>query len=89
MIQKLETVLMQPPETDKQLQARPVLTRAQRQHERAQSSLSAFAEIEAHRLQQAENTLRLKELRLKRDAELALLKKEPKVKKKKPAATAL
>ena len=73
---------MQPPETDKQLQARPVLTRAQRQHELAQSSLSAFAEIEAHRLQQAENMVRLKELRLKRDAELALLKKEPKVKKK-------
>jgi hypothetical protein len=33
--------------------------------------------------------VRLKELRLKRDAELALLKKEPKVKKKKTAATAL
>ena len=79
---------MQPPETDKPAQARPVLTRAQRQQERAQSSISAFAEIEAHRLQQAENTVRLKELRLKRDAELALLKKEPKVKKKKPAVSA-
>jgi hypothetical protein len=75
--------LTNPSETDKPAASKPVMTRAQRQLERAQASMSAFAEIEAHRLHQAENMVRLKELRLKRDAELALQKAQPKPKKSK------